>query len=100
MTRVLVTGGAGFIGSNIVDAYVARGYDVAVLDDFSSGLERNVHPKADVIRADLRRTLPELPRFDILNHHAAQIDVRVSVKDPAADAELNIVAALRLFQRA
>lgn len=100
--RVLVTGGAGFIASHVVDAYVERGHDVTVVDDLSSGLRENVHPKAKLIVADLRdpRTIDALRghKFDLVNHHAAQIDVRVSVADPAADAELNVVAALRLFQ--
>jgi len=100
--RILVTGGAGFIASHIVDAYVERGHDVTVLDDLSSGLRENVNPRAKLIVADLRdpATADSLRGrgFDLLNHHAAQIDVRVSVADPAADAELNIVAALRLFQ--
>lgn len=81
---------------------MARGDKVTVLDDFSSGRRENVHPRADVVEGDLRQpaTLEKLRplRFDVVNHHAAQIDVRVSVADPAADAELNVVAALRLFQ--
>lgn len=100
--RVLVTGGAGFIASHIVDAYVERGHDVTVVDDLSSGRRENVSPKAELIVADLRdrNTIDALRgrNFDLLNHHAAQVDVRVSVADPAADAELNIVATLRLFQ--
>lgn len=100
--KVLVTGGAGFIASHIVDAYVARGHEVTVVDDLSSGQRENVNEKAELIVADLRdpQTVESLRgrNFDLLNHHAAQIDVRVSVADPAADAELNIVAALRLFQ--
>jgi len=100
--KVLVTGGAGFIASHVVDAYVERGNDVVVVDDLSTGLRSNVNAKATLIEADLRdpRTVQSLrgQRFDLVNHHAAQIDVRVSVADPAADAELNIVAALRLFQ--
>jgi UDP-glucose 4-epimerase len=97
-----VTGGAGFIASHVVDGYVERGHDVTVLDDLSSGLRENVNPRAELIVADLRepQTVEGLRgrKFDLVNHHAAQIDVRVSVADPAADAELNIVAALRLFQ--
>jgi UDP-glucose 4-epimerase len=100
--RVLVTGGAGFIASHVVDAYVERGHEVTVVDDLSSGRRENVNPKAELIVADLRdrATIDRLKgrKFDLVNHHAAQIDVRVSVADPAADAELNIVATLRLFQ--
>lgn len=100
--KVLVTGGAGFIASHVVDAYVERGHDVTVVDDLSSGRRENVNPKAELIVADLRDrgTIEQLRGrgFELVNHHAAQIDVRVSVADPAADAELNIVATLRLFQ--
>jgi UDP-glucose 4-epimerase len=100
--KVLVTGGAGFIASHVVDACVARGHEVTVVDDLSSGRRENVNAKAELIVADLREasTIEKLRgrAFDLVNHHAAQIDVRVSVADPAADAELNIVAALRLFQ--
>ncbi len=100
--KVLVTGGAGFIASHIVDAYVERGHDVTVVDDLSSGRRENVNPKAELLVADLRdpKTVADLRtrKFELVNHHAAQIDVRVSVADPAADAELNIVATLRLFQ--
>jgi UDP-glucose 4-epimerase len=100
--KILVTGGAGFIASHVVDAYVERGHDVTVVDDLSSGQRESVNPKARLIVADLRetQTIGALRgrKFDLVNHHAAQIDVRVSVADPAADAELNVVAALRLFQ--
>lgn len=100
--KILVTGGAGFIASHIVDAYVERGHDVTVVDDLSSGRRENVNPKAELVVADIRdpKTAADLAarKFDLLNHHAAQIDVRVSVADPAMDAELNIVAALRLIQ--
>ena len=100
--RVLVTGGAGFIASHLVDAYVARGDEVTVIDDLSSGRRESVNPAARLIEADLRdpRSLESISgeRFDLLSHHAAQIDVRVSVADPAADAELNVIASLRLFR--
>jgi UDP-glucose 4-epimerase len=102
LMKVLVTGGAGFIASNVVDAYVERGHEVTVVDDLSSGRRENVNEKAELIVADLREpaTVAKLRGrgFDLVNHHAAQIDVRVSVADPSADAELNIVATLRLFQ--
>src|SRR5436853_2399539 len=100
--KVLVTGGAGFIASHIVDAYIERGHDVTVVDDLSSGRRENVNRKAELIAADLRApaTVDALRGrgFELVNHHAAQIDVRVSVADPAADAELNVVATLRLFE--
>jgi UDP-glucose 4-epimerase len=104
MPRVVVTGGAGFIASHIVDAYVERGWDVTVIDNLSSGLRENVNPKAQLIEGDvtdpdvIERALADSP--DVVNHHAAQIDVRKSVADPAHDAEQNIVASVRLFARA
>lgn len=100
--KVLVTGGAGFIASHVVDAYIERGHEVVIIDDLSSGQLENVNEKAELVVADLRdpATIDKLRgrAFDLVNHHAAQIDVRVSVADPAADAELNIVATLRLFR--
>ncbi len=105
MTRhVLVTGGAGFIGSHIADAFIERGDRVSVIDNLSTGDLRNLNPKAEFHEADLReeRTtdLVRTLRPDVVSHHAAQIDVRHSVADPASDAEINIVATIRLLQAA
>ena len=102
MTHVLVTGGAGFIGSHLVDAYLARGWRVSVIDDLSTGDRRNLNPKAEFHEVDLLAAgaLIERLRPDVISHHAAQVDVRKSVEDPARDAELNIVASLRLLQKA
>lgn len=104
MKHVAVTGGAGFIGSNVVDRYVERGYRVTVVDDLSSGQRENVNSAAELIVGDIGDpAVVERLRgidFDILNHHAAQIDVRRSVADPAFDATTNIVATLRLLQLA
>jgi len=103
--KVLVTGGAGFIGSHIVDTYIAAGHDVAVIDNFSSGQRKNLHPDVRVFEADIRdrvgveRVFRE-GRFDLVNHHAAQLDVRVSVGDPQFDAGQNILGSLNLFQAA
>jgi UDP-glucose 4-epimerase len=102
--RVLVTGGAGFIGSHIAEAYLAAGWDVTVLDDLSRGHQKNVPKCARLVRADIRspearRTLAE-GRFDVLNHHAAQIDVRVSVERPALDADINLVGFVNLLEGA
>ena len=103
MTRhVLVTGGAGFIGSHLAGAFIARGDRVSIIDNLSTGDLRNLHPKAEFHEADLReeRTI-ELVRSlkpDLVSHHAAQIDVRHSVADPAIDAEINVVATIRLLQ--
>ena len=101
--RILVTGGAGFIGSHVVDAYLAAGHEVAILDNFSTGQVGNVNPAAAVHRVDLRDQ-PEVEktvvafRPDLVNHHAAQSEVPKSVADPAFDAQVNIVGALNLLK--
>jgi UDP-glucose 4-epimerase len=102
--RVLVTGGAGFIGSHIAEAYLAGGWEVVVLDDLSRGHQANVPSGARFVRADIRspeaRELLATGRFDVLNHHAAQIDVRVSVDRPAFDADINLVGFVNLLEGA
>jgi UDP-glucose 4-epimerase len=100
--RILVTGGAGFIGSNVADAYVEAGHEVAVLDDLSGGKRENLNPKArfyhlDVRAAEVERVFAEF-RPEILNHHAAQMDVRKSVADPIFDAQVNVVGLLNLLE--
>lgn len=101
--RILVTGGAGFIGSHLVDAFLDDGHDVAVLDNFSTGLDDNVRSEARLFRTDIRDAGAVDAAFadfrpDVLCHQAAQLDVRRSVSDPAYDADVNIVGTLRLFQ--
>ncbi len=100
--KILVTGGAGFIGSHVVDAYIQAGHEVWVLDDLSRGKREQVNPDARFIHMDVRSPgLGELLReggFDCINHHAAQMDVRVSVADPMLDAAINILGALNLLE--
>jgi UDP-glucose 4-epimerase len=102
--NVLVTGGAGFIGSHVADAYLANGDAVWIVDDLSSGRRANVPAGAEFVQMDLRdpaiRNLFREVRFDIVNHHAAQIDVRVSVADPAKDASINVMGLLNLTEAA
>lgn len=101
--RILVTGGAGFIGSHIVDAYIGAGHEVTVIDNLSTGDRSNLNPKARFIEGDLESfDLAGLLRdnIQVVNHHAAQVDVRKSVDDPAADAGINIVASVRLIKAA
>jgi len=102
--RVLVTGGAGFIGSHVADAYLAAGHDVWIVDDLSSGRRSNVPDGAELVEMDIRdpelRNLFREVRFDIVNHHAAQIDVRVSVADPAKDAGINLLGLLNITEGA
>jgi UDP-glucose 4-epimerase len=101
--RILVTGGAGFIGSHVVDAYIAAGHEVAVLDNFSTGNQANLNPAAEVHRADLRdqaaveKAVASF-RPEIVNHHAAQSEVPKSVADPGFDAHVNIVGGLNLLK--
>ena len=102
--NVLVTGGAGFIGSHVADAYLAAGHRVWVLDNLSSGRRENVPAGAEFVELDVRdgavRNLFREVRFDLVNHHAAQIDVRVSVADPAKDASINLIGLLNLTEAA
>lgn len=100
--RILVTGGAGFIGSHMVDRFVADGHRVWVLDNLRSGSMDNIHPEATFIRLDLKdeRLASEIAavRPEAIVHLAAQIDVRVSCSDPVYDATENILATLRLIE--
>jgi UDP-glucose 4-epimerase len=100
MTRhILITGGAGFIGSHIADAFLARGWRVTIIDNLATGSRANVPAQATFIEADVRDANLDELRPDVVCHQAAQVDVRVSVRDPAADAETNIIASLCLLQR-
>jgi UDP-glucose 4-epimerase len=101
--RILVTGGAGFIGSHVVDGLLARGAEVAVLDDLSTGRREFVDPRARLHVTDLTdrdavdRVLAEF-RPEVVVHHAAQIDVRGSVADPVHDARVNVLGTIGLLQ--
>ena len=101
--RILVTGGAGFIGSHVVDRFVELGHELAVLDDLSTGLREYLHPKAQFFHGDLADAAAVdrcIGAFkpDLVDHHAAQIDVRKSVSDPVWDARVNILGSLGLLQ--
>ncbi len=100
--KILVSGGAGFIASHIVDAFIDEGHSVVVLDDLSSGFEKNINQKAKFIKANIcDKTIEKLfesEKFDVVNHHAAQMDVRRSVADPAFDATTNILGTINLLQ--
>jgi UDP-glucose 4-epimerase len=101
--RILVTGGAGFIGSHVVDGFVNLGAEVAVLDNLSAGRREFVNPAAQFFLADLtdaadvERCLAAF-RPDVVSHHAAQIDVRKSVDDPVHDATTNVLGTLVLLK--
>jgi UDP-glucose 4-epimerase len=101
--KVLVTGGAGFIGGHVVDAHLTAGDDVAVIDDLSTGHRRNLNPAARFYEVDLRdgkavREVIEAERPEVLNHHGAQMDVRKSVADPVFDAAVNLFGLLHLLE--
>lgn len=100
--KILVTGGAGFIGSHITDALIQRGHQVHVMDNLSSGLRENVHPKAIFheldIRSEAAASLFRQEHFEVLYHQAAQMDVRRSVADPMFDANNNILGFLNLME--
>ena len=102
--KILVTGGAGFIASQIADAYILEGHEVHILDNLSTGFEKNINPKAIFINSDITSqsilSLFKKERFDVVNHHAAQIDVRKSVNDPIFDANTNILGTINLLQAA
>lgn len=100
--KILVTGGAGFIGSHVVDAYIAAGHQVAVVDDLSTGRAANLNPQAAFYKVDIRS--PELRqvfdgfRPEVVNHHAAQMDVRRSVAEPSFDASINVLGSISVLE--
>jgi UDP-glucose 4-epimerase len=101
---VLVTGGAGFIGSHLADAFLEAGSRVTILDDLSTGVLERVPAGARFVEGDLRtfdfERLLNAEKVDTILHHAAQIDVRKSVEDPVFDAEVNVIGTIRLARAA
>lgn len=99
--RVLLTGGAGFIGSHVAEHLAARGHEVAIIDDLSAGKRENLPAGVRFYEADIRSGcgwIFEEFEPEVLSHHAAQIDVRRSVREPDFDADVNILGTLRLLQ--
>lgn len=101
--KILVTGGAGFIGSHVVDGYLAEGHGVVVVDDLSRGSRQNPPAGVPFYQVDVRdqSALEEVfkkEKPEAVNHHAAHIDVRTSVNDPVFDAECNILGSIHLLQ--
>jgi UDP-glucose 4-epimerase len=100
--KILVTGGAGFIGSHVVDQYLEHGYEVVIVDDLSTGRESNLNRAARFYQLDIRSPqlgeVFERERPDFVNHHAAQMNVRRSVADPFFDADVNILGSLNLIE--
>jgi UDP-glucose 4-epimerase len=104
LQNVCVTGGAGFIGSHLVEAFLTRGHRVLVIDDLSTGRRGNVPPEAELHELDIRSqaaaALLATGGVDLLVHQAAQMDVRRSVADPVFDAQINVVGSLNLLEAA
>jgi UDP-glucose 4-epimerase len=102
--RVLITGGAGFIGSNAADEFLSAGWDVAILDDLSSGKRANVPQGARFYPVDVRGEaaleVVKKERPEVICHQAAQIDVRRSMSDPRFDADVNVGGILNVLQAA
>ncbi len=100
--KILVTGGAGFIASNVVDAYLEAGHQVVVVDNLSSGNRANLNPAVTLYEVDIRSDellgVLEKERPEVVNHHAAHIDVRRSVADPMYDASINILGSINLLE--
>lgn len=102
--KIVVTGGAGFIGSHIVDAYIALGHEVHVIDDLSTGQRSNINSQAtlhelDILDPEAAQLIRNL-KPEYLSHHAAQMDVRRSVADPTYDARVNIIGFIALLEAA
>jgi UDP-glucose 4-epimerase len=100
--KILITGGAGFIGSHVADAYIEAGHEVVIVDNLSTGYLSNVNPKAkfyllDICSQDLNKVL-SVEKPDIINHHAAQISIPFSVKDPLLDERTNVWGFINVLQ--
>jgi len=100
--KILVTGGAGFIGSHLVGRFIEEGHTVAVVDNLSTGKQQNIHPKCNFYEADITgsglRRIFKKEQPDVVSHHAAQVSVRHSVDDPVFDARVNILGTISLLQ--
>lgn len=99
----MVTGGAGFIGSHVVDGFIAHGHDVVIIDNLSTGKKININPSArfykiDICNADELEMVFKKEMPDVVNHHAAQVDLRKSMQDPLFDAKVNLIGSLNLIE--
>ncbi|MGD9046668.1 MAG: NAD-dependent epimerase/dehydratase family protein [Anaerolineae bacterium] len=102
--KILVTGGAGFVASHVVDAYLDGGHQVLVVDNLSTGRRKHVHPKARLVEMDLNNPdlfdLLETERPEVVNHHAANASVAVSIREPVFDVRQNVLGTINLLEAA
>jgi len=103
--KILITGGAGFIGSHLADAYLQDGHEVAIIDNLETGFIENINPDARFFECDIRDEAAVSRHFDefrpdIVSHHAAQMSVRLAVADPNYDVSINLIGALNVLQNA
>lgn len=102
MSRILVTGGAGFVGSHVVDAYISAGHEVVVIDDLFTGHRENANPRATFYELDIRDqkvdSLFKEFKFDVVNHQAARGNVRASFEDPLEYADVNVRGGANLLE--
>jgi UDP-glucose 4-epimerase len=102
--KILVTGGAGFVASHVVDAYLDEGHQVLVVDNLSTGQREHVHPEARLLEMDLNDfglfDLLETERPEVVNHHAANASVAVSFREPVFDARQNVLGTINLLEAA
>lgn len=100
--KILVTGGAGFIGSTVVDLLIHEGHDIVIVDNLVTGRYNNLNPAATFYQLDIRSSnlsqIFEKERPEVVNHHAAQMDVRRSVADPLYDADINVKGSLNVLE--
>lgn len=100
--KIILTGGAGFIGSHIVDSYIEKGHEVVIIDDMSHGFRDNVNPKARMYKLDIRnlqamRRVMHNEKPDVINHHAAVAEVVTSVRNPSLTMEVNVLGTINLL---
>jgi UDP-glucose 4-epimerase len=102
--KILVTGGAGFIGSHVVNVFIENGHEVVIVDDLSTGRRSNLNPAATFYQVDIRSPqladIFEKEQPQVIDHHAAQMDVRRSVEDPLFDADVNVLGSINLIELA
>ena len=101
--KILITGGAGFIGSHIQDAYINKGHNVIVIDNLSTAEKKNINSKsifynADITKYDEINEIIKNEKIEIISHHAAQMNIRFSVENPSLDAQANILGSINLLE--